>query len=499
MVTGQQKLTIWNNAQRVNHQNKLTHPHPKRNFVPTAFLTKSSKVLVNTTKQSSSRAAVSNSTARYVNTAASRPTINGAKTCSNVFHKSHSSVKRTIYQRTAPKTVILKKKLILLSNPKYAFTDQGIFDSRCSRHMTGNKSYLTDYQDIDGGFVAILLEVQWRMLIPSEITKSRLHETFWCLVHLNTLDHLGKFEGKVDEGFLVGYSVNRSGPKWLFDIDSLIKSMNYEPVSAVNQTNDDAGPKKLNDSYTNRLNTVSPSVSAARQCFDNNDLPTNPLMPYLEDSTSIFRGAYNRRMRGKATSNNLETTMNISAIPTTRIHKRIILKTNCWSPTYIQLIQTRRMINSLMKIAKVKKLLYGATIKLLDLVLEPCLSYSLKIGLESTIDRLCSSKTKVNSLSYYDCKYNRRNEYSLAKHICADILKKFNFITMKTASNPIETNKALVKDEESDSVDVHLYRSMIRSLMYLTASRPDIMFVFCACASSKYSVKISHFSCEKDL
>ncbi|GJW83808.1 hypothetical protein Tco_0156953 [Tanacetum coccineum] len=53
---------------------------------------------------------------------------------------------------------------------------------------------------------------------------------------------------------------------------------------------------------------------------------------------------------------------------------------------------------------------------------------------------------------------------------------------MKTSSTPIKTNKALVKDEEADSVDVHLYRSMIRSLMYLTASRPDIMFVFCACA-----------------
>ncbi|GKB52494.1 ribonuclease H-like domain-containing protein, partial [Tanacetum coccineum] len=80
-VTGQREVRpVWNNAQRVNHQNKLTHPHPKRNFVPTAVLTKSGNVLVNTAKQSSSRAAVSNSTARYVNTAASRPTMNGAKT-----------------------------------------------------------------------------------------------------------------------------------------------------------------------------------------------------------------------------------------------------------------------------------------------------------------------------------------------------------------------------------------------------------------------------------
>ncbi|GJV53688.1 hypothetical protein Tco_1449429 [Tanacetum coccineum] len=53
---------------------------------------------------------------------------------------------------------------------------------------------------------------------------------------------------------------------------------------------------------------------------------------------------------------------------------------------------------------------------------------------------------------------------------------------VKTASTPIETNKALVKDEEAEAVDVNLYRSMIGSLMYLTTFRPDIMFAVCACA-----------------
>ncbi|GJX30200.1 retrovirus-related pol polyprotein from transposon TNT 1-94 [Tanacetum coccineum] len=64
----------------------------------------------------------------------------------------------------------------------------------------------------------------------------------------------------------------------------------------------------------------------------------------------------------------------------------------------------------------------------------------------------------------------------------ADILKKFDFVTMKTTSTPIETHKALLKDEEAEDVDVHLYKLMIGSLMYLTASRPDIMFAVCACA-----------------
>ncbi|GJR98121.1 putative ribonuclease H-like domain-containing protein [Tanacetum coccineum] len=63
-----------------------------------------------------------------------------------------------------------------------------------------------------------------------------------------------------------------------------------------------------------------------------------------------------------------------------------------------------------------------------------------------------------------------------------EILKKFDFASVKTASTPIETQKPLIKDEEAADVDVHLYRSMIGSLMYLTAFRPDIMFAVCACS-----------------
>ncbi|GJW93147.1 putative ribonuclease H-like domain-containing protein [Tanacetum coccineum] len=57
-----------------------------------------------------------------------------------------------------------------------------------------------------------------------------------------------------------------------------------------------------------------------------------------------------------------------------------------------------------------------------------------------------------------------------------EILKKFGFTKVKTASTPIETQKPLLKDEDGEEVDVHMYRSMIGSLMYLTSSRPDIMF-----------------------
>ncbi|GKE92301.1 hypothetical protein Tco_1573396, partial [Tanacetum coccineum] len=78
-----------------------------------------------------------------------------------------------------------------------------------------------------------------------------------------------------------------------------------------------------------------------------------------------------------------------------------------------------------------------------------------------------------------------------------DILKKFDFVTLKTTSTPIEPNKALVKDEEAKDVDVHLYRSMIGSFMYLTASRHDITFVVCACARFQVTPKISHLHAVK--
>ncbi|GJU35268.1 putative ribonuclease H-like domain-containing protein [Tanacetum coccineum] len=367
-ATGQREVRpVWNNAQRVNHQNKLTHPHSKRNCVPTAVLTKSGNVPVNTAKQRSPRAAISNSTARYVNTAASRPTVNGAKPSLNVFHKAHSPLRRPFNQKSVVKTNNFNEKVytaklinvtttgpeVVVStakgkrenvvkssacwiwrptgkgNPQYTLQDQGIFDSGCSRHMTGNNSYLIDYQDIDGGFVAFagspkggkitgkVAKRKNKTLIEAAKTMladSLLPTTFWAeavntacyvqnrvlvtkphnktsyeLLHgippsisfmrpfgcpvtiLNSLDPLGKFDRKADEGFLVGYSINSkafrvfnsrtrkveenlhinflknkpnvigSGPEWLFDIDSLTKSMNYKPVTVGNQTNGDAG------------------------------------------------------------------------------------------------------------------------------------------------------------------------------------------------------------------------------------------------------------------
>nr|GEV16507.1 hypothetical protein [Tanacetum cinerariifolium] len=74
----------------------------------------------------------------------------------------------------------------------------------------------------------------------------------------------------------------------------------------------------------------------------------------------------------------------------------------------------------------------------------------------------------------------------------AEILRKFGLTDGKSASTPIDTEKPLLKDPEGKDVDVHTYRSMIGSLMYLTSSRPDIMFVVCACARFQVTPKALH-------
>ncbi|KAI3697255.1 hypothetical protein L6452_30136 [Arctium lappa] len=78
-----------------------------------------------------------------------------------------------------------------------------------------------------------------------------------------------------------------------------------------------------------------------------------------------------------------------------------------------------------------------------------------------------------------------------------DILTKFGFSDSKPASTPMETHKQITADLEGEDMDVHHYRSMIGSLMYLTASRPDIMFPVCVCARFQVRPTQSHFQVVK--
>ncbi|GJU05700.1 putative ribonuclease H-like domain-containing protein [Tanacetum coccineum] len=94
-------------------------------------------------------------------------------------------------------------------------------------------------------------------------------------------------------------------------------------------------------------------------------------------------------------------------------------------------------------------------------------------------------------------KQNKAGIFISQDKYVAEILKKFDLVNVKTAITPMETKVALTKDKEVVDVDVHLYRSMIGSLMYLTASRPDIMYAVCVCSRFQVTPKTSHLNAMK--
>ncbi|GKB56680.1 ribonuclease H-like domain-containing protein [Tanacetum coccineum] len=446
-------------------------------MVPRAVLMKSGLVSINT--------------ARQANAAYSKTTVNAARPMSYLSKTTHSTIKRPIHKKTTfknsnidqrvntvsgkkfntarPKTVVNdvkgnsfntvkastcwvwkpKTKVLDHGNPQIDLQDQEVIDSGCSSHMTGNMSYLKDYEEIDGGYVAFggnpkggkiigkvvtddysrftwvfflatkdetsgILKsfitgienivdhkvkaeavntacyVQNKVLVvkphnktPYELFHGRtpvvsFMRPFGCPVTiLNTIDHLGKFDGKADEG---------SGPDWLFDIDALTRTMIYEPIVAGTQSNgfartkatDNAGqaskkiepvknyiliplwtadppfsynPKSSHDddgfktssddgkkvdedprkdsefnnqekednvNSTNTVNAASTNEVNAVGGKTSIELPLDPNMSELEDY-SIFED--DEDVGAEADINNLDTTIQVSPILTTRIHK----------------------------------------------------------------------------------------------------------------------------------------------------------------------------------
>ncbi|GKE85058.1 hypothetical protein Tco_1558800, partial [Tanacetum coccineum] len=160
--TGQvENRPVWNNVQRLNHQNK---------FVPKAVLTKTGIFPVNTARQNLSSQTAATSTARKINT--TRPIVNEFRPRNN-FYKSHSPIRRPFNKSTTPKANFINHKVNnvrdktvsvvrgyretavkALDDPHKALKNKGIVDSGCSRHMIGNKAYLVEYQDYNGGPIA---------------------------------------------------------------------------------------------------------------------------------------------------------------------------------------------------------------------------------------------------------------------------------------------------------------------------------------------------------
>ncbi|GJR21905.1 putative ribonuclease H-like domain-containing protein [Tanacetum coccineum] len=718
---------VWNYTQRVNHQNfsRMTHPVLKGTWFQKHILMRSGLVLL--------------TTARQVSNAQPKTIVNSARPMTNIFNKAHSTVRRPINNKTTtknsnfnkrvntvsgknvntarPKVVVnaARPKVVLnvvkenqvnvikasacwvwkpktkvinrVSKHNSASTILKRFDyidaQGSSKHMTGNMSYLTDFEEIDGGYVAFggnpkggkitgrgtiktgnldfenmyfdeasgilksfitrvenlidqrvkvircdngiefknkdmnqvcerkgikrkfsiaitpqqnrVVERKNRTLIEAARTMladSKLPTTFWaeafntaCYVQnkvlvtkphnktpyelflgkksalsfmrpfgcpvtiLNTIDHLGKFDGKADEGFFVGYSINSkafrvfnnrtrivkenlhvqfsenthnivgSGPNWLFDIDALTESMNYKPVIAGNQSNGNAGIKACDDA--GKIETVPgkdyillplwPADLLFSQCSKSSPnagfkplgynekkvteelgkeggdlsikLPDDPNMPKLED---IVYSDDDEDVGTEADMNNLDAFMLVSPILTTRIHKdhrveKLIRDLNS-AP------QTRRMTKNLEEHRRTQK---GNS----------CIEGSkLDRGYAggASIIQVAQGYTQEERIDYDEGFAPIARIEAIRLFLAYDSFKDFVVSQMDVKSvflyGKIEEE---VYDEDGEEVDVHLYRSMISSLMYLTSSGPDIMFAVCACARCQVNLKVSHLHAVK--
>ncbi|GJV81434.1 ribonuclease H-like domain-containing protein [Tanacetum coccineum] len=165
--------------------------------------------------------------------------------------------------------------------------------------------------------------ISGKIPIISYIRPFRCHVTI-----LNTIDYLGQFKRKSNEGFLVGYSLNskafrvynletkrveenlhikflenkpnvaRKGPNWLFDLDYLTDSMNYQPVRSENQDNKHAGPKEANHSAVKS----SEAKNEGEKSTKNTELKTNEKSVDQEDQA--FLDKLERLKRQEKEANN---------------------------------------------------------------------------------------------------------------------------------------------------------------------------------------------------
>ncbi|GJX23447.1 retrovirus-related pol polyprotein from transposon TNT 1-94 [Tanacetum coccineum] len=538
-----------------------------------------------------------------------------------------------------------QKKLIFLSNvqgnPQMDLQDQRVIDSGCLRHMTGNMSYLTDYEEIDGGYVAFgrnpkggkitgkctiktenlvdhkvkvircdngiefknremnqfceikgilrqfsvartpqknrVAERRNRTLIEAVRTMladSKLPTTFWAeAVNIACyVQNRVRFDGKANEGFFVGYSLNSkafrvfnsrtriveenlhikfsestpnvigSGPSWLFDIDALTRTMNYKSLIVGTQSIGFADPKSSNDyedprkvseckdqenednvNSTNNVNTVSLTVNAAGTNEVNVvgritsiKLLDDLNMPALEDA-SIFDYSNNDEDDGaEADMNNLDTTIQSKRFGAqgytqeegidydevfAHVARIKAIRLFLAYASFRDFMVYQMDVKSAFLYGKIEEEVYVCQPPGFEDPDFPDRVY--KKELCNEFEKLMHEKFQMSSMgeliSFLGLQVKQKKDgifISQDKYV-GEILKKFRFTKVKTASTAMETKKPLFKDEDGEEVDVHMYRSMIGSLIYHTSSRPDIMFVVCACARYQVNPKVSHLHAVK--
>ncbi|GJZ29347.1 putative ribonuclease H-like domain-containing protein [Tanacetum coccineum] len=242
------------------------------------------------------------------------------------------------------------------------------------------------------------------------------------------------------------------------------------------------------------INTASENINTGSSNINNaSHIPNDPSMQYLEE-TEIFDDAYDDKeeVGAEADLNNLieETQEELLQFKLQKV----------W--TLVDLPKGKRAIRTKW-VYRNKKDERGIVVRNKARLVAQGYTQEEGIDYDGVFDQRRSPRDWYETLSTYLLENGyRRGTIDKTLFIKKDrgdimLVQKFDFTTIKAASTPIETNKALNKDEEVEDVDVHLYRSMIRSLMYLKSSRPDIMFVVCACARFQVTPKTSYLHAVK--
>ncbi|GJV52024.1 putative ribonuclease H-like domain-containing protein [Tanacetum coccineum] len=500
---------VWNYTQRVNHQNfsRMTHPSPKRNMVPKAVLMKSGLVSVNT--------------ARQVNTAHTKTTVNGASPMSNLSKTAHSTVKRPINKNTAfknsnqkvntvrgnnvntarPKAVVNavkgnhvnvvkasacwvwkpKTKVLDHGYPQVDLQDQRVIDSGCSRHMTWNMSYLTDFEEIDGGYVAFGGNPKGGKITGKEADMNNLDITIQVspipTTRIHKDHHVNQVIGDLKSATQIrNMSKNLEeyraiGTKWVF------RNKKDERVIMIRNK-----ARLVAQGYTQKEGIDYDEVFAPVVRIE-------AIRLFLAYASFKDFVVYQMDVKSAFLYRKIEEEVYVCQPPGFK------------DPDFPDRVYT--VEKALYRLHQAPRSWYKGDILIVQVYVDHIIFGSTKKELCNAFQKLMHEKFQMSSIGeltfFLGLQVQQKKDgiFITQDKYVAKILKKFKFTEVKTASTPMETQNPLLNDEDGKEVDVHMYRSMIDSLMYLTSSRPDIMFIVCACARYQVNLKVSHLHAVK--
>ncbi|GJU70273.1 putative ribonuclease H-like domain-containing protein [Tanacetum coccineum] len=316
---------------------------------------------------------------------------------------------------------------------------------------------------------------------------------FGCHVTiLNTSDHLGKFEGKANEGFIVGYAAYSKAYRYT-------RILTYMQVHKMISDSECDEQVIVVPSFSHLTRFSGPKVHEAFEMVDNTEnIETKLIWSWLDIdlAASISAGSIDPAASISAGSAKPFPTViepvhaDETSLPpghslgssehSTRFPSPSDLSGTC-SPTYHPLklfdpVPTKRVY--------VDDIIFGSTKKTWCDEFEVLMKgeFEMSVMGELTFFLGLQVKQKPDGIFISQDKYVQ------------DMLKKFDIESVRTATTPYEASKQKSKDEPDDAVNVHLYRSMIGSLMYLTASRPNIMFAVSACSRHQVTPLTSHLN-----